>query len=241
MIRFNQVIRPFYAITLDLDNTLYNNDPIIANAEEQLVLFLKQYHPALSKIEQKDYYIARQITKLINPEIYHNVNNWRWESLEKTLLQSGLSKHDAQLGADCGIEVIMYWRNKINVSNNTYRVLSVLSSRWPLIAITNGNANPSLFGLKKYFVNVLRAGIDGKAKPHKDLYILASKYFGLSCKYILHVGDNLQTDIKGSIQVGMQACWINQYHSDYKDTVILDKTLLPHLEVSELMALTYLL
>lgn len=238
MIRFNQLVRPFYAITLDLDNTLYNNDPVMDKAEMHLVSFLQSYHPALSQIRRRDYYIARQRMKLMDPEICHNVNNWRWESLKKILLQSGLSKHDAILGADCGMEIMIYWRNKINVSNSTFKALSILSSKWPLIAITNGNANPILFGLNKYFIDVLRAGIDGKSKPHEDMYILASKYLELSCKYILHVGDDLYTDIVGSIQVGMQACWINKYYFNQKNDTILGYKLFPHLEISELMSLT---
>lgn len=239
MIHFNKFIHPFYAITLDLDNTLYDNEPIISKAEEKLVLFLKTYHPALSKIEKRDYSIARQKMKLIDPDLYHDVNHWRWRSLEKILLKSGLSKNDAQLGADCGMEVIIYWRNKIHISNRTHKALSILSSKWPIIAITNGNADPVLFGLKKYFVNVLRAGINGRAKPNKDMYILASKYFGLSCKYILHIGDDLDTDVKGSMQVGMQACWMKKYN--YKNELILNKKLFPHLEISDLMSLTCLL
>lgn len=239
LIRFNQSIRSFYAITLDLDNTLYNNDPVIAKAEEKMILFLRQFHPDLSGIESRDYYVTREIIKSIDPEIYHDVNLWRWKSLERILLKSGLSKHDAQLGADCGVDIIIDWRNRIDVPNSTHQVLSVLSARWPLIAITNGNADPILCGLRKYFVDILRAGIHGKAKPHKDMYIVASKFFGLSCKYILHIGDDLKTDIKGSVQVGMQSCWMNK--DNLHCNLILDKKFLPHLEISELMSLTCLL
>lgn len=240
MIHFNRLINPFYGITIDLDNTLYHNDPIIFKAEEKLFSFLKQYHPALSKIKKREYLASRNITRLIDPEIYHDVNHWRWIALERILLQSGLSKHDAELGADSGVEVLLYWRNKIIISNNTYKALSILSSRWPLIAITNGNANPIFCGLQKYFIDVLRSGCNGRAKPYKDMYILASKRLGLSCKYILHIGDDLYTDVKGSIQVGMQSCWMNKYCINSCNFFI-DKRWTPHLEISELMSLTCLL
>ncbi|URJ29465.1 5-amino-6-(5-phospho-D-ribitylamino)uracil phosphatase YigB [Blochmannia endosymbiont of Camponotus modoc] len=234
-----RTLQPFHAITLDLDNTLYDNYPVINRAEEKSILFLQQYHPALSKIQNKDYYQSRKILQCIEPNICHDVNYWRWKSLKIILLQSGLTTNEAQLGADYAMEIIIHWRNKIDISLSTHNVLSALSSKWPLIAITNGNANPISCGLQKYFQDVLRAGINGRAKPYKDMYYLASKRFGISCKNILHVGDDLNTDIKGAIHAGMQACWISQYNLNQFFSV--DATLLPHLKISKLISLTYLL
>ena len=45
----------------------------------------------------------------------------------------------------------------------------------PLVAITNGNAQPELFGLGDYFEFVLRAGPDGRSKPFSDMYTLAAE------------------------------------------------------------------
>ncbi|URJ29835.1 5-amino-6-(5-phospho-D-ribitylamino)uracil phosphatase YigB [Blochmannia endosymbiont of Camponotus sp.] len=236
---FYRVLRPFHAITLDLDNTLYNNHSIINQAEEQSVLFLQQYHPALSKIKKTDYCRARKILKIIEPDIYHDVNYWRWKSLKITLLQAGLNKNEAQAGADYAMEIIIRWRNKINIPLSTHNTLSALNTKWPLIAITNGNANPVTCGLQPYFQYILRAGINGRAKPYADMYYLASKHFGLPCKNILHVGDDLQTDIKGAMLSGMQACWVNQYNTDQSYSI--DIKLLPHLKISKLISLTYLL
>ncbi|URJ24404.1 5-amino-6-(5-phospho-D-ribitylamino)uracil phosphatase YigB [Candidatus Blochmanniella camponoti] len=234
-----RTLQPFHAITLDLDNTLYDNYPVINRAEEKSILFLQQYHPALSKIQNRDYYQSRKMLQFIEPNICHDVNYWRWKSLKIILLQSGLTKNEAQLGADYAMEIIIHWRNKIDISLSTHNVLSALSSKWPLIAITNGNANPISCGLQQYFQDVLRAGINGRAKPYKDMYYLASKRFGISCKNILHVGDDLNTDIKGAIHAGMQACWISQYNLNQFYSI--DATLLPHLKISKLTSLTYLL
>lgn len=242
MIRFYRSINTFYAITIDLDDTLYNNDPVIFYAEEKLLSFLRKYHPALSEIQKKDYYFFRKLIKLMDPEIYHDVNFWRWKALEKTLLKFGLSKHDAQLGSDCAMDIIIYWRNQISIPIQTYNILSALQTKWPLIAITNGNSDPVFYGLKKYFLDILRAGVHGRAKPYTDMYFLASKYFDLPCKYILHVGDNLKTDILGSIKSGVQSCWLNKYYVDSRlSKIMIDVKLFPNIEISELMLLTYFL
>ncbi|ADV33958.1 putative HAD-superfamily hydrolase [Candidatus Blochmanniella vafra str. BVAF] len=238
MIQICRSIKPFYAITLDLDNTLYDNKPIICRAEDKLVFFLRRYHPALYNVRKSDFYFSKKMVKSLDPEIYHDVNSWRWKSLENILLKSGLSKHDAQLGADCAMEMIIYWRNQIDVSINTIQALKALSSKWPLIAITNGNSNLIMCGLRRYFSDVLRAGIHGRAKPYKDMYLLSSKYFGMSCKYILHVGDDLYSDIQGAILSGMQSCWMQRYSLS---SIIVNTKLLPHLVISDLTSLAYFL
>lgn len=43
------------------------------------------------------------------------------------------------------------------------------------MAITNGNAQPELFGLGDYFKFVLRAGPDGRSKPFSDMYFPAAE------------------------------------------------------------------
>lgn len=239
---FYRILKPFYAITLDLDDTLYDNYPIINKAEKQSILFFKKYHPALQNIKVKDYYTERLTLLYEQPNIHHDVNLWRWRTLQKILLKSGLTKYEAQVGADQAMDIIIHWRNKINITENTHKILSALNSKWPLIAITNGNANPKILGLHKYFYDILISGKHGKAKPHTDMFYLAAKKLGIACKYILHVGDNLITDIQGALFANMQTCWIDQYNSlRNRNIYIKNIQFFPHLKISRLYSLTYLL
>lgn len=239
---FYRTLKPFYAISFDLDNTLYSNNPIITKAEKTSIIFLKKNYPALYKLKLSDYYKSRLSVLDTDPNIFHNVNNWRWKSMEKILLKFGLNRYEAQLGADQTMDIIIYWRNKINITAQTHNILAALHSKWPLIAVTNGNANPISYGLGQYFYDILTSGKNGRAKPHTDMFYLASKKLGIACKYILHVGDNLLTDIQGAINANMQSCLTNQYHSiniSYNFYNI--QSLLPHLKISKLHSLTYFL
>lgn len=65
------------------------------------------------------------------------------------------------------------------------------------MAITNGNAQPELFGLGDYFEFVLRAGPHGRSKPFSDMYFLAAEKLNVPIGEILHVGDDLTTDVVG--------------------------------------------
>ena len=107
------------------------------------------------------------------------------------------------------------------------------------VAVTNGNADPHACGLAQYFQFTLRAGDHGRAKPYADMYKKASNKLGIPLGNILHVGDDLTTDVAGSVACGMQACWINLREGNLMH--IRDARLLPHIEISQLASLTALL
>ena len=60
------------------------------------------------------------------------------------------------------------WRSRIEVPEATHATLKALAARYPLVAITNGNVDPSLCGLDGYFQFVLRSGPDGRATPSRS-------------------------------------------------------------------------
>ena len=154
------------------------------------------------------------------------------------MLNAGLSAQDAAMGAEAAMENFAKWRSRIDVPQETHDTLAKLAEKWPLVAITNGNAQPELFGLGNYFQFVLRAGPHGRSKPFNDMYHLAEK-LDLPLGEILHVGDDLTTDVAGAIRCGMQACWIKPENADLMTTP--DSRLLPHVEISRLASLTTLI
>lgn len=106
------------------------------------------------------------------------------------------------------------------------------------MAITNGNAQPELFGLGDYFKFVLRAGPDGRSSRLATC-ISAAEKLHVPIGEILHVGDDLTTDVAGAIRCGMQACWIKPENADLMRTQ--DSRLPPHIEISRLASLTSLI
>lgn len=56
---------------------------------------------------------------------------------------------------------------------------------------------------------------------------------------ILHVGDDLTTDIQGALHSGMQACWINTNSSNLLATN--ENDILPHIEITGLASLIALI
>ena len=227
------------AITFDLDDTLYDNRPVILRTEQESLLFVQQYHPSLNALENTDLKRIRQSLLLTEPEIYHDVTEWRRRAVERAMLEAGLTADEAAEGAQAAMQHFAKWRSRVDVPQETHETLAKLAEKWPLVAITNGNAQPALFGLADYFEFVLRAGPDGRAKPFNDMYHLAAQRLNMPLGEILHVGDDLTTDVAGAIRCGMQACWIKPEGADL--LTVIDSRLLPHLEISRLASLTTLI
>ncbi|NDL64415.1 5-amino-6-(5-phospho-D-ribitylamino)uracil phosphatase YigB [Acerihabitans arboris] len=236
---FYRPLRALRALTFDLDDTLYDNRPVIARTERESVLFLQRYHPALKDLDAGHFQRLRAELRRREPEIYHDVSQWRWRAVELAMLNQGLDIGVARAGADAFMASFARWRSDINVPDATHRTLSALAERWPLVAITNGNASPEACGLGGYFTFVLRAGPDGRAKPFRDMYHIAAEKLGLPPQSILHVGDDLTADVTGAISSGMQACWVNDRGGNFFQAP--DARLLPHIEISQLASLTALL
>ena len=227
------------ALTFDLDDTLYDNRQVILRTEHESLRFVQQYHPALNALENTDLHRIRQSLRETEPDIYHDVTEWRRRAVERAMLDVGLTADDAVAGAEAAMQNFASWRSRVDVPQETHDTLAQLAKKWPLVAITNGNAQPELFGLDVYFKFVLRAGPDGRSKPFNDMYHLAAERLELPLAEILHVGDDLTTDVAGAIRCGMQACWIKPEGTDLLTAV--DSRLLPHLEISRLASLTTLI
>ena len=218
--RFYRPLGRISALTFDLDDTLYDNRPVILRTEREALTFVQNYHPALRSFQNEDLQRLRQAVREAEPEIYHDVTRWRFRSIEQAMLDAGLSAEEASAGAHAAMINFAKWRSRIDVPQQTHDTLKQLAKKWPLVAITNGNAQPELFGLG-------------------DMYFLAAEKLNVPIGEILHVGDDLTTDVGGAIRSGMQACWIRPENGDLMQTW--DSRLLPHLEISRLASLTSLI
>ncbi|PKH19595.1 flavin mononucleotide phosphatase [Enterobacterales bacterium CwR94] len=237
--KFYRPLSPIKAITFDLDDTLYDNYDVIRKTTQESHQFLQNYHPDLRDFSLDAYQQLRDELVIAEPDIWHDVTEWRRRTVEKAMRDIGLDAEKAEKGSREVMQVFAHWRSQITVPAENHVALAALAERWPLVAITNGNAEPHLFGIDHYFQFVLRAGPDGRAKPYQDMYCLAAQRLGISPAEMLHVGDDLTTDVAGSIRCGAQSCWINLRGDNLMH--VADTRLLPHLEITQLASLTALI
>lgn len=239
LMHFYRALGPVAALTFDLDDTLYDNRPVIQRTEQESLAFLRDNYEPLSHFGPDEWKTLRAELRARDPEIYHDVTRWRWLSIHLALTRAGYDDRQATQAADTAMDNFARWRSCVTVPEETHRTLRALAEKVPLAAITNGNANPDLFGLSDYFRFVLRSGPDGRAKPYDDMYRTAADKLKIPLARILHVGDDLTTDVAGAVRCGMQSCWINDRNRSLTEAD--DGRLLPHVEISRLDSLTALI
>lgn len=223
---------PIKAMTFDLDDTLYDNRPVIRHLDEQITLWLHQNHPVTAKYDARQWYELKMKLLYQNDYLRHDVSLWRFTQIKQGLIDLGYSVSAADSAASDAMVEVDYLRNLVDVPQETHRVLSLLSQKIPLVAITNGNVSAKKIGIESYFQQVFRAGPDGLSKPDADLFDKASRYLDLPRSSILHIGDHPITDVLGAINSGFQACWYN----DREMTIMQSNRLhlLPHVEIDRL-------
>ena len=98
--RFYRPLGQISALTFDLDDTLYDNRDVILRTEQESLAFVQNYHPALKTMQNKDFQKLRQSLRETEPDIYHDVTEWRRRAVEQAMLNVGLSAQDAAIGAE---------------------------------------------------------------------------------------------------------------------------------------------
>ncbi len=63
-------------------------------------------------------------------------------------------------------------------------------------------------------------------KPRKELFEFALKRSGLPAEQVIHIGDSLSSDVKGSSSVGINAIWVNRSGREIPENVIAVRNLL---------------
>ncbi|KZN57671.1 HAD-IA family hydrolase [Pseudoalteromonas luteoviolacea] len=213
--RFNRAISPIKVLSFDLDDTLYNNHPIILNAIQAMQSYLQSI-PEWAN-QQDDYWLkCRRHIGETQPHLQDDVTNWRKVALEYGMSQLALTKEEVARYSSNAYQAFATARSNITVDQSVLSLLRELEKKYTLIAITNGNVEVEKFNLAGVFEHVYLAGLDGKAKPDAALFERACHDLKVNPSEILHIGDSLDTDVQGANLAGCQSVWLNNQQATYK-------------------------
>ncbi|WP_372627937.1 HAD-IA family hydrolase [Arsukibacterium sp.] len=227
-----KALSPIKALSFDLDDTLYDNAPVIAAAEQAMLNALLKLAPA-SKGKDSDFWWQHRLTLAkIEPELRHDIGRWRLLGIEAGLLELGVTQTEAKKVAQQGYDAFLTARTKISLTAQVNDLLTALAKQYRLIAITNGNACIHKMGLGDLFEFSLQAGPAGKMKPYPDMFHSAAQRLKLAPSQILHIGDSHRADVMGALAAGCQAAWLDHHQQAV--------TILPHIRLTDVNQLNAL-
>lgn len=196
------------AITLDLDDTLWPIWPTIARAEQVLARWLAEHAPqtaALYASAETRIALRGEAVEAF-PHLAHDMSGMRREAIRLALQRAG---DDAAL-AEPAFDVFYAERNRVELYEDALEALDFLAARFPLVAVSNGNADLARVGLGRYFRAGISATVFGVAKPDARIFQAGAEAAGVPLAQVLHVGDDALLDVLGAHAAGMQTAWVNR-------------------------------
>ena len=213
------------AISFDLDDTLWDNRPVLYAAEQTLFDWLVEHYPRIGELH--DVLSFRQMRLDLaaeREELRHHMTRLRKVSLQ--LLAEAAGYDDSLV--EPAFEVFIEARHRITLYDDVTPGLQALRNQGFLLgALTNGNADIGRLDMAHLFDFSLTAESAGSAKPDPQMFLQACRQLNIEPSELAHVGDEHATDIVGACNAGATAVWMNrlvcdipndpQHHYEVKD------------------------
>lgn len=207
----NSGVRPIRAITLDLDDTLWPVEPTIQRAEALAHQWLAERAPrvcaawSIGRLRERRMAIHGE-----RPELRHDFLAIRRIGLREAFRDAGVE--DAQTPAiiEGMLDTFMAARNEVELYPEVLACLERLSGRYRIASVSNGNANLERIGLDHLFHASVAAHTHGASKPDPALFHMACRALGCAPEEVVHLGDDIELDVRGARGAGLHAVWINR-------------------------------
>jgi len=224
------------AISFDLDDTLYSNRPVMVATEKAMVPYFNELLSSYSQTKgiqfNKDFWRPFRIDAYRQSPLFKNdVSQLRLATYTAGIQSLDIPQAEAIRFAKQAMAYFLEKRSDFSVPSSSLALLMHLKTKYPLVAISNGNVDTKAIGLDGYFDHIYHAGNGMAKKPAGDLFDLASQDLAISSQHILHVGDCGFADILGAHRAGMQTAWLSCYNVGKPISV------LPHIELQNVAEL----
>lgn len=220
------------AMSFDLDDTLYDNDPLMITAEKKLLSFLHKTHPQTQYLDVMGWRAIKIAHLQSHSKLASDMGELRRRTLHTGLHSTGLSGPELDSAVNAAFDYFYFARSDFAVDQNICSLLAKLADKIPLVAITNGNVNLQQIGIAEYFSHTFKASVTMPMKPHSAMFDESVTKLKIPAQSILHVGDNLEKDVMGGINAGFKTAWYacNRNMSLKKE----ETSVLPHVQLESL-------
>ncbi|MCH9695663.1 MAG: HAD family hydrolase [Gammaproteobacteria bacterium] len=221
------------AITLDLDDTLWEIHPVIRRAERRLYDWLGENYPRITeKFEPTDMRAVRNQVVAEFSEQSHDLTFLRRTVLTRVGAAAGYNDDFV----DDAFAVFDKVRNNVDIFPEVIPALEALREQYVVVAVTNGNAKLDVVGIDHLFHDFITAADAGAAKPARQIFDVAVAAGGVSASETLHVGDHPEYDVAGAADAGLRTAWVNRDGASWPEGLAV-----PDVEVAHIGELARLL
>ena len=204
----------------DLDHTLWDFD---ANAMETLSDVYQQLNLQAAGVHDFDLFCKQYLHhNAILWDRYHHgfitSDDLKWKRMWRTLLDFKIGSEE--LARNMSAVFLEILPTKQTLFPYTHEILQHLIEKgYVLHLITNGfektqwrkldNSN-----LGHYFNEVITSEASNSVKPNKEIFDYALKVTGAALQESIMIGDNLDADIAGAINAGMDSIFVNHIKAE---------------------------
>ncbi len=217
-------MKTYRHLFFDLDHTLWDFD---LNAKHSLDdLFIKYDLQDLLQGSFADFFKAYLIHNAALWKSYEEgkitVEDLKWKRMSRTLLD--FKNADEKLAKQLSIEFLEILPTKKALFPQTTETLDYLREKnYQLHLITNGfkvTQHQKLInsGLEKYFIEVITSECSNSMKPKKEIFEFALDKTNAGLAESIMIGDNLNADILGANNAGMDSIYVNHTKSNLTHT-----------------------
>jgi len=153
----------------------------------------------------------------------------RWKRMWRTLVDFRIT--DEEMSKQMSERYLDILPTKTHLFPHCIELLEYLREKqYPMHLITNGfektqHQKITNCGIASYFIEVITSEQAGIMKPHAAIYEYAMQKTGTTADKSIMVGDTLEVDILGALNVGMDAAYVHAQlpeESSVKPTYVLE-------------------
>lgn len=230
----------YKTLIFDLDDTLTDD---FENTKQAFKIVLAHRNEKYSEDEFLKFkaidiktWKDRASGKLISPYEDDKVKKTEWVRASRFIKYYGESNISYDEAVNLNNIYMEGMKEKVVSREGTFEVIRYLHEKnYRIIIATNGPKIPleskiDKLGIKSFIDLTFSAEEVGFMKPYKQYYDgLLAKANITSKKDILFIGDDLEKDIKGGIEYGLDTCWCNynneinnEYKANYEITELVE-------------------
>jgi len=197
------------AISFDADGTLWDFEKVMRHSLHHILRELEKLDSGAADMLdiEKMIKIRNEVADKLKGKVT-NLEDIRLEAFRQTLRD--IDRPDDALASHLNQVYLKHRFEDIKLFNDVLPALKALRGKYTLGILSNGNSYPERCGLEGMFQFVVFSQDCGVEKPNPRLFQIAVEKAECSKQQLVHVGDSLQDDVMGAINVGIKCVWLNR-------------------------------